>query len=79
MSKLDKLNELLNLIIALVVGLFTGHSVYILQDYNKYPDLYAMRSAPWYMSIVVYAVLTVVVIAIAVIIKVVAHKKMKNS
>ena len=79
MSKLDKLNELVNLIVALVVGLFAGHSVYILQDHSKYPDLYAMRSEPWYMSIAVYAVITVVVIAVAIIIKVVAHKKMKNS
>lgn len=77
MSKLDRLNELLNLIISLVVGLFAGHAVYILQDYNKYPDLYAMRSEPWYMSIVVYAVIAVVVIVAANIIKVAAHKKAK--
>lgn len=77
MSKLDRLNELLNLIISLVVGLFVGHAVYIIQDYNKYPELYAMRSEAWYMSIVVYAVIAVIVIAAASIIKVAAHKKAK--
>ena len=34
-----------------VLGAFIGSSLYQCYDYYAHPDLYAVQSAPWYLSI----------------------------
>lgn len=71
---LKKLNNFLNVLIGVTVGVFVGHSAYIFFDYKARPDLYAMQSAPWYSSILVYGIFAVVVLAVAAIIKLIIRK-----
>jgi hypothetical protein len=59
------------------VGAFIGTSLYKWYDYKKYPDLYAMQSAPWYLSIEINAIFTLVIVVVILIIMLVVKKKMK--
>lgn len=72
---LKKLDQILNIIIGSSLGVFIGHGIYVLWHYKTHPGLYAMQSAPWYTSIVVYGIATLVVLAAAVIVKLVLRKK----
>lgn len=74
---LKKLDQILNIIIGSSLGVFIGHGIYVFWDYKTHPGLYAMRSAPWYTSIVVYGIATLVVLAAAVIAKLFIRKKIK--
>ena len=51
---MKKLNHILNIIIGAFVGVFIGHGIYVYWDFKTHPDLYAVRSAPWYTNILVY-------------------------
>ena len=75
---LKKLNQILNTIIGSFIGVLIGHGIYVLRDFKAHPDLYAMQSAPWYTSILLYGVMTIIVVAIAVIIKLIIRKKIKK-
>lgn len=52
------------------IGVFMGYSIYEYCHFKKYPQLYAMQSAPWYTGIFVYGFFTVVLLTICIIIKV---------
>lgn len=75
---LKKVNGLLNIVIGSLIGVFLGHTIYIYWDYQKRPGLYAIQSAPWYTSILVYGLSAAVIILIAIVIKCVIKKKRKN-
>ena len=75
---LKKLNQILNTIIGAFVGVFIGHGIYVFWDFKTHPDLYAMQSAPWYTSILLYGIVTVVVLIAAVIIKLIIRQKLKK-
>ena len=47
-------------------------------DYRTRPGLYAMRSAPWYASILTYGMFTIAFLTAAVILKLVARWKSKR-
>jgi len=66
---LKKLNHILNIIIGSFIGVFIGHGIYVFWDYRTHPDLYAIQSAPWYTSILVYGIFTVVILIVAIVIK----------
>ena len=66
---MKKLNNLLNIIIGVCVGVFIGHGLYVTFDYCKNPELYAFQSAPWYTSILGYGGFTIAVAAVCIIIK----------
>ena len=72
------LNRILNIIIGAVVGVFIGHGIYVFWDFKTHPDLYAMRSAPWYTSILVAGIETAVVLVIAIIIKLIIRQRLKQ-
>lgn len=74
---LKRANQILNTMIGAFVGVFIGHGIYIFWDFNSHPDLYAMQSAPWYTGIVLYGVMMVIVVAIAVVIKLIIKKKIR--
>ena len=42
-----KLNQILNIIMGSFIGVFIGSGLYKYWHFQKYPDLYAMQSAPW--------------------------------
>ena len=50
----------------------------MLWDYKAHPGLYAMRSAPWYTSILLYGLVTAAVLAAAVIAKLIIRRKLKK-
>lgn len=73
---LKKLNDFLNVLIGVVVGVFVGHSAYVIFDYRVHPDLYAMYSAPWYTSILLYGIFAAIVLAATIIVKIIIRKNM---
>ncbi len=75
---LKKINNILNIIMGSFVGVAIGHSIYQYINYRKYPDLYAMQSAPWYTSIVLYCGLAIIVLLVCVVVKIVIKQKMNK-
>lgn len=76
---MKNMNNILNIIIGSFVGVFIGHGIYVLWDFKTRPELYAMQSAPWYTSILVYGAFTFVVLLICIVIKAVIKHKKKNT
>ena len=58
---MKKLYTILNAAFWCFIGVFLGVSLYTCWDYRAHPGLYALQSAPWYLSIQIHAVFTVVV------------------
>ena len=73
-----KLNTILNTIIGAFVGVFIGHGVYVVWNFKTRPELYAMQSAPWYTSILVYGAFIIVVLLICFVIKAIIKRKHKK-
>ena len=70
-----RLNQGLNVLIGAFIGVFLGSTCYECWHRKRYPELYAMRSAPWYVSILLWGMVTVVVIAVALFIKWLIRRK----
>ncbi len=51
-----------------VLGIFAGTSLYTCYDYWAHPELYAMQSAPWYLSIQINAILSILASAVLLLI-----------
>lgn len=75
---LKKINSILNIIIGSSVGVFIGHGIYVFWDYKTHSDLYAMRSAPWYTSILVYGLFMIVVLIVCIMIKLIIRHRLKQ-
>lgn len=75
---LKKLNYILNIVIGSFIGVFIGHGIYVFLDYKTHPDLYAMQPVPWYTSILVYGLFTIVVLIVSIIIKLIIWRKLKQ-
>lgn len=75
---LKKINSILNIIIGSSIGVFIGHGIYVCRDYKTHPDLYAMQSAPWYTSILVYGIFTIVVLIAGIMIKLIIRRRLKQ-
>lgn len=71
-----KLYDLLGIAVWSFVGVFLGSSIYTFYDYKTHPGLYAMQSAPWYLSIQVRAVFTLALVAAALLLRWYLRKKM---
>ncbi len=68
---IPKLIDVLNGIMGAFTGVFLGHGILEVWNFKTRPELYAMQSAPWYTSILVYGAFTVVVLAVCMALKVV--------
>ena len=79
MERLKKWNTNLNIMIGSFTGVFIGHSMYRYFDYKKHSRLYETQSAPWYTSIQIYGLGVGIIIFIAIILKLLIKKKLKNS
>lgn len=75
---MKKLNNFLNIIIGAFIGVFIGHGLYVLWDYKTHPEIYTSYSAPWYTSILVYGIITVLVVLIAFVIKWFIRKRISH-
>ncbi len=72
-----KINQILNSIIGAFVGALIGHAIYTIVDVYKRPTLYAMQSAPWYLSLLLRCAVTAIAVGIAVGIKLLLKRKNK--
>ena len=72
---LKKLDSILNIVMGSLVGVFLGHWAYTFWDYRTHPALYAMQSVQWYTSVQFYGIFTAILLAVAVVIKLVIRKK----
>lgn len=59
-----KLYTVLKAVFWCVIGAFLGSTIYTCWDYHARPGLYALTSAPWYISIVMYGILTAIAAAV---------------
>lgn len=75
---MKKINSILNIIIGSFIGVFIGHGIYVFWDYKTHPDLYVMQSAPWYTSILVYGIFTIVVLIVAILTKLIIRRTLKR-
>jgi len=71
-----RINIILNYTITSFIGVFIGHCVYKYINYIKYPSLYEVQSAPWYISIQINGIAVTVIVVISIIIKIFIKKKM---
>ncbi len=66
---MKKLYDFLWIAVCSCVGVFIGSSAYTFWDYRAHPGLYAMQSAPWYLSIQTRAVFTVAAVAVLLLLR----------
>ena len=55
---LRKIRNFIKIFIGVDVGALIGKSLFVWWDYKNNPGLYALYSAPWYVEIIAYAVVT---------------------
>lgn len=72
-----KIQRILNIIMSCFVGVLIGSGLYRYWHFRKYPELYIMQSAPWYTGILVQGLLTLILLAICMIIKVIFMEKIE--
>ena len=77
-DRMKRLNTVLNTIMGSFFGVFVGHSICVIWNFKRHPELYAMQSAPWYTSILVYGVMTVAILVICAVIKLILKYLMKK-
>ena len=75
---LERLDTFLSAVIGSFIGVFIAHSIYRYFDYINHPDLYEIQSAPWYTSIQIYGLAVALVVFIAIIIKLLIKKKIRD-
>ena len=73
-----KMNEVLNGIMGAFTGVFLGHGILEVWRYNTRPELYALQSAPWYTSILVYGIFTLAVLGVCILIKAIIKHCIKS-
>lgn len=66
---MKRANQILNTVIGVCVGIWIGHGLYTFWDFKSHPNVYAVQSAPWYTSVILYGVITAIVVATAFVIK----------
>ena len=66
---MKKLYDFLWISVCSCVGGFIGSSAYTFWDYRAHPGLYAMQSAPWYLSIQTRAVFTAAAVAVLLLLR----------
>ena len=70
-----KVNQILNIIMGSFIGIFIGSGLYKCWHFRKYPGLYAMQSAPWYTSIFINGLFTLLLLTICMIVKAILIEK----
>lgn len=83
MKTLENLNRFLNIVVAGLFGSFIGQSIFNYIDYRRMPDIYAMRSAPWYdyyalPSFIIFGVVVSISLIVKSIILILKRRKQKS-
>lgn len=55
---MKRLYATLKLFLGCSIGVFLGRCIYLYFDFKGHPDLYAMRSVPWYQPLKVQGLVT---------------------
>ena len=74
---MKKLYGILKAALGGFLGVFLGMTTYTCWDYRAHPGLYALQSAPWYLSIQIHAVLTGAACAVLLVGMLIIKRKMK--
>lgn len=74
---MKRVYNILKIVLWVSVGVFVGSSIYKYYDYKTHLDLYAMTSAPWYLSIEINALFTLIIIVVVSGLMWIVKKKMK--
>lgn len=74
-----KINTFLNCVIGAFTGVFVAESLYTYWDYKTHPEIYAVTSAPWYTSILMFGIITLATILVALVIKLIIRKKIRKN
>lgn len=75
---MKKANKILNIIMCAILGLYVVDAAYVVLKYIINPQFFAMQSAPWYTSIWVDGVFTLIVLAVLFFIKTVIKLVYRN-
>lgn len=60
-----------------VLGVFLGGSLFRWIHYRNHPGLYVMQSAPWYTTIIINAIFTVICLLVLSVLLYIAEKRRK--
>ncbi len=66
---MEKLDRFLNILMGSFFGVFIGNLIYYYRRFHQHPDLYALRSAPWYYDVLPSLFLFLITAAICLIVK----------
>ena len=61
---MKRLYVTLKLCLGCSIGVFLGRCIYLYFDFKAHLDLYAMRSAPWYVDLEIQGIVTAVLAAV---------------
>ncbi len=78
LKKIKIINSIINIIMGSSIGVFIGHGIYVFWDYKTHPGLYAMQSALWYTSILIYGICMIVALIVGIIIKLIIRHTLKQ-
>ena len=70
-----KLDTLMNCMIIGFAAGFVYECVYTVWDYKTHPEFYAVNSAPWYTTLVLFGGIVALVIAAGMLVKFLIRKK----
>lgn len=73
--KMKKLYIILRIMLWSFVGVFIGSSFFEWYNYKTHPELYVMRSAPWYLNIEIGAIFTIIVVIVILTVMWIIRKK----
>lgn len=67
---MQKAKQILNILMGSLTGVFIAYGIYVIWNMKIHPEVYAMQSAPWYTSILLYGVVTLIVLIACLLLKV---------
>ena len=66
-----KIKRILNAIMSVCLGYYVGHCIFVFWKHYRYPEIYAMQSAPWYTSLWVNGLMVLAIMLICTIAKII--------
>ena len=77
-DRMEKLYRILKIFLWCAIGIFVGQSIYQCYDYYARPGLYASNSAPWYTSILLSGVVTLIIVLLTLLVMWMIQKKLSK-
>ena len=76
---MKKWSGVLNSIMGGACGWFLGQVIWIVYDFKKHPEIYAIQSAPWYSRILTGGGITLVILLVCLVVKAINKYRIKKS